>query len=265
MERVNICATCWVWLVYYCAAVAAVKGVVHVHGVYVLLVAAIRRRRSRVQYHDTTTVHCYLRNKLKRADAWAKICPTYELGTTVASTCQLDTLTRFLLFQRCSGQLPSSHCLTTLQDIRATEVDKAEIATSLRPGDIIRARVISLGDSTQYFLSTAENELGVRWAKSTAGSIMIPISWQVTLLYDKPFRSLSLTMIVWAARASSCVVLHGEADVGKIYFKRQRRENTDRRHFLYQRGMAECATTLLSPAVQNANFSHPTTRVSISS
>ncbi|CAM9214859.1 unnamed protein product [Ectocarpus fasciculatus] len=64
------------------------------------------------------------------------------------------------------------------EDIRATEVDKAEVAKSLRPGDIIRARVISLGDSTQYFLSTAENELGVRWAKSAAGAIMIPISWQ---------------------------------------------------------------------------------------
>lgn len=54
-----------------------------------------------------------------------------------------------------------------------------EVVKSLRPGDIIRARVISLGDSTQYFLSTAENELGVRWAKSVAGAIMIPISWQV--------------------------------------------------------------------------------------
>jgi len=35
------------------------------------------------------------------------------------------------------------------QDIRATEVDKTEVVKSLRPGDIIRARVISLGDSTQ--------------------------------------------------------------------------------------------------------------------
>lgn len=67
----------------------------------------------------------------------------------------------------------------TSKDIRATEVDKTDVAASLRPGDIVRARVISLGDSTQYFLSTAENELGVRWAKSAAGSIMIPISWQV--------------------------------------------------------------------------------------
>lgn len=64
------------------------------------------------------------------------------------------------------------------EDIRATEVDKAEVATSLRPGDIVRARVISLGDSKQYYLSTAENELGVRWAKSEAGAIMIPISWE---------------------------------------------------------------------------------------
>lgn len=33
---------------------------------------------------------------------------------------------------------------------------------SFRPGDIVRARVISLGDARQYYLSTAENELGVR-------------------------------------------------------------------------------------------------------
>ncbi|CAM9301914.1 unnamed protein product [Choristocarpus tenellus] len=64
------------------------------------------------------------------------------------------------------------------EDVRATEVDKAVVSKAFRPGDIIRARVISLGDSTQYFLSTAENELGVRWAKSAAGSIMVPISWQ---------------------------------------------------------------------------------------
>jgi exosome complex component CSL4 len=39
--------------------------------------------------------------------------------------------------------------------------------------------VISLGDSRRYFLSTAENELGVIKAVSaSSGEVMIPISWK---------------------------------------------------------------------------------------
>lgn len=38
-----------------------------------------------------------------------------------------------------------------------------------RPGDIVRAKVISLGDARSYYLSTADNSLGVVHAKSLAG------------------------------------------------------------------------------------------------
>ncbi len=38
-----------------------------------------------------------------------------------------------------------------------------------RPGDIVRASVLSLGDARSYYLTTAENELGVVYAKSIAG------------------------------------------------------------------------------------------------
>ena len=38
-----------------------------------------------------------------------------------------------------------------------------------RPGDIVIARVISLGDAQSYLLTTAENELGVVIATSEAG------------------------------------------------------------------------------------------------
>jgi exosome complex component CSL4 len=62
--------------------------------------------------------------------------------------------------------------------VRATERDKVKIYTSFRPGDIIRAQVISLGDARSYYLSTAQNELGVIFAKSIAGETMIPVSWQ---------------------------------------------------------------------------------------
>ncbi|KAG2228356.1 hypothetical protein INT45_011148 [Circinella minor] len=64
------------------------------------------------------------------------------------------------------------------QDVRAVEKDKVKIINSFRPGDIVRAEVISLGDARSYYLSTAKNELGVIFATSVAGATMIPISWQ---------------------------------------------------------------------------------------
>ena len=48
----------------------------------------------------------------------------------------------------------------------ATQV---EIYFSFRPGDLVRAQVVSLGDSRSYFLSTAGNDCGVVYAKSTSG------------------------------------------------------------------------------------------------
>lgn len=64
------------------------------------------------------------------------------------------------------------------QDVRQTEVDKVEIYRCFRPGDIVVAEVISLGDRHSYFLSTAKNELGVVHAEGPAGVPMLPISWQ---------------------------------------------------------------------------------------
>lgn len=65
------------------------------------------------------------------------------------------------------------------QDVRATEVDKVDIYDCFLPGDVVRAKVISLGDTRSYYLSTAENELGVVQAKSPfTGEVMVPVSWQ---------------------------------------------------------------------------------------
>ncbi|GAB2218522.1 hypothetical protein Droror1_Dr00001749 [Drosera rotundifolia] len=63
------------------------------------------------------------------------------------------------------------------QDVRATEIDKVDMHSSFRAGDIVRASVLSLGDARAYYLSTAKNELGVVSAESAAGATMIPISW----------------------------------------------------------------------------------------
>lgn len=64
-----------------------------------------------------------------------------------------------------------------IADVRATEKDKVRIQTSFRPGDIVRAEVISLGDQSSYFLSTAKNELGVLFAWNEVGEMMYPASW----------------------------------------------------------------------------------------
>lgn len=64
------------------------------------------------------------------------------------------------------------------QDVRKTEIDKVEIYRCFRPGDVILAELISLGDRHSYFLSTAKNELGVIHALGPTGEQMVPISWE---------------------------------------------------------------------------------------
>lgn len=63
------------------------------------------------------------------------------------------------------------------EDVRSTERDSVDLFNSFRPGDIVRARVISLGDSQGYTLSTAENELGVLLGTSDNGGLLFPTSW----------------------------------------------------------------------------------------
>ncbi|ODV67011.1 5 exonuclease subunit ski4 [Hyphopichia burtonii NRRL Y-1933] len=70
-----------------------------------------------------------------------------------------------------------------LNDIRSTERDKLKIIECFKPGDIVRAEVISLGDGSNYYLSTARNDLGVIFAKSEggAGGLMYAIDWQTMI------------------------------------------------------------------------------------
>ncbi|RYP19346.1 hypothetical protein DL767_009662 [Monosporascus sp. MG133] len=75
-----------------------------------------------------------------------------------------------------------------VQDVRATEKDRVKVYESFRPGDIVRAQVISLGDQANYYLSTASNELGVIMATSEAGNTMYPVSWKE---YKDPETDLS--------------------------------------------------------------------------
>ena len=81
----------------------------------------------------------------------------------------------------CVGDAPLDAPLTGViraQDVRATEVDKVDVSACFRPGDVVRARVSSLGDARSYYLTTAADELGVVHALGPAGVPLVPLSWQ---------------------------------------------------------------------------------------
>lgn len=81
----------------------------------------------------------------------------------------------------CVGPAPTGQRysgIIRLQDVRSTEIDKVQLSACFRPGDVVNAQVLSLGDFRSFYLTTAKNELGVVFARSLAGEPMIPISWQ---------------------------------------------------------------------------------------
>jgi exosome complex component CSL4 len=65
-----------------------------------------------------------------------------------------------------------------MEDIRSNATEKVVLGDCFRPNDVVACRIVSLGDSRRYFLSTAETELGVLRAKTTKGVPMMPISWK---------------------------------------------------------------------------------------
>mmetsp|Transcript_14853 Transcript_14853/g.27920 ORF Transcript_14853/g.27920 Transcript_14853/m.27920 type:complete len:205 (-) Transcript_14853:82-696(-) len=78
------------------------------------------------------------------------------------------------------GNLREHHSgIIRKEDVRVSATEEVQIYESFRPGDIVYAKVISLGDSRRYFLSTAENDLGVtRAVCSSSGEVMVPVSWK---------------------------------------------------------------------------------------
>ena len=60
-------------------------------------------------------------------------------------------------------------------NVRDGEVDKLDMLEAFRPGDLVRAAVVSLGDARSYYLSTAEAHLGVVHAASEGGAAMAPL------------------------------------------------------------------------------------------
>lgn len=102
----------------------------------------------------------------------------------------------------CVGDVPLQEPFSGIirkENIREMEIDKVgvssvllhpsashptpplqvQVANSFRPGDVVRAKVVSLGDRRSYYLSTARVELGVVHATAAGtGTPLVPISWQ---------------------------------------------------------------------------------------
>lgn len=65
------------------------------------------------------------------------------------------------------------------EDVRTGASEQVLIQESFLPGDLVLARVLSLGDTRRYLLGTAEPQLGVlRAISASSGKPMIPISWK---------------------------------------------------------------------------------------
>jgi len=109
-----------------------------------------------------------------------KAQPTPKINSNVA--CKITKLTS--QFARCQiisiGDEKLSDPLRGMirkEDVRSSDRDKVEMHKCFRPGDLVTAKVLSLGDTSCYILSTAQPELGVVVAKSEEGKVnMLPLS-----------------------------------------------------------------------------------------
>lgn len=92
------------------------------------------------------------------------------------------------------GELPYAHeAIIRREDIRkltshssgvnasssSSSSAMLDVTQAFRPGDLVVARVLSLGDTRRYFLSTAEPQLGVIHATNHQnGQVLMPVSWK---------------------------------------------------------------------------------------
>ena len=75
---------------------------------------------------------------------------------------------------------PLPHPLPALlrqRDIRSFDIDACTVVDCYRPGDVVRATVLSLGDARNYYVTTAGEDEGVVEGTSAAGGSLKAISW----------------------------------------------------------------------------------------
>lgn len=71
-------------------------------------------------------------------------------------------------------------------DIRFYDSNNKLVSSDcFKPGDIVRAQILSLGDSFNYYLSTNKDNLGVIFAissdESNMGSLLFPVDWNTMI------------------------------------------------------------------------------------
>ena len=71
------------------------------------------------------------------------------------------------------------------ENVRETEVDSVIIADTCRPGDIVKAVVLSMGDTHSYVCGTARIDLGVIYARDeVSGKMLVPASYDEMVNID---------------------------------------------------------------------------------
>lgn len=120
--------------------------------------------------------------RVQKRQATVSILVVLDPATTTANS-DNDDITSILT----SSANPENHsnsdelrfqALIRKEDVRAVEKDRVVMDEMFRVGDIVRGSVISLGDQSFYYLTTARNDLGVVLARSEAGNMMFPASWK---------------------------------------------------------------------------------------
>lgn len=78
------------------------------------------------------------------------------------------------------GALPSSHeGAVRKEDVRKGATEEIVLRDCFQPGDVVLCRVLSIGDSRRYILTTAETELGVlRALCAKSGYPMKAMGWK---------------------------------------------------------------------------------------
>ena len=77
------------------------------------------------------------------------------------------------------------HGILRKENVRETEVDSVVVADICRPGDIVKALVLSMGDTHSYVCGTARVDLGVIYARDeVSGKMLVPASFDEMVNVD---------------------------------------------------------------------------------
>jgi exosome complex component CSL4 len=161
---------------YLCESSGTVKA--SLLGQLVCIPATAREENDNKDENDKSMLHVISSSRVSTQDA------VIDIGDTVTGrVVRISATQAFVTVLAVGdaalrpGQQPSA--VVRKEDIRMADTDSLVVHECFRPGDVVEARVISLGDARQYFLSTAEPEFGVRWARSeSSGRLLVALSWK---------------------------------------------------------------------------------------